>query len=428
MAKELPRLRVPLRVRSFASRPGRETASPRGGHRPECSCRRRSTAATLIGQIAQLVPRSAPESACNPLPLKLARRSLNGAPGLVSVTTRRSPRSTSARSVTPSRSATLRASRRRGSEISIVVFMRMGPIYMGAQSRYVAAREHSVLVVDRSSSPLARPSTEIPPRRHRALRLGGFERQARRRRAGRRAAGSGRSGCPGAFAPSSVAAGGPRRRAPRSPIVAPASERSPSIGVRSSMRSATIWMTPCSLCSLPVTATKRAPSTIARKRSNAFGQTMTLAMPASSSSVMKMTPLAVPGRWRTSTRPATVDPLAVPDRGKRVGAQDSARGEAGAHERGRMGLQGQRQAPVVLDHMRAERHRRQSRVRLGFARRSRVANSGRSSWSPTRSRPRTAHKAWRRSRPSERKASASASRSSTAELKPLRSQRSRTES
>ncbi len=50
-----------------------------------------------------------------------------------------------------------------------------------------------------------------------------------------------------------------------SSIVSPASESSPSIGVRSSMRSAMTWMTPCSFCSLPVTATKRAPSTIARK-------------------------------------------------------------------------------------------------------------------------------------------------------------------
>jgi hypothetical protein len=63
------------------------------------------------------------------------------------------------------------------------------------------------------------------------------------------------------------------------------------------------------------------------------------------------------------------DSLAVPDRGKRVGAQDAARRKAGAHERGWMRLQGQRQAPIVLHHMRAERHRGQSRVRLGFARR-----------------------------------------------------------
>src|SRR5262249_39660792 len=38
-------------------------------------------------------------SGCNPLPLKLARRSLNGALGLASITTRRSPRSTRTRIV-----------------------------------------------------------------------------------------------------------------------------------------------------------------------------------------------------------------------------------------------------------------------------------------------------------------------------------------
>ena len=35
-----------------------------------------------------------------------------------------------------------------------------------------------------------------------------------------------------------------------------------------------------------------------------LGQTTRLAMPLSSSSVMNMTPLALPGRWRTSTIPA----------------------------------------------------------------------------------------------------------------------------
>ena len=52
--------------------------------------------------------------------------------------------------------------------------------------------------------------------------------------------------------------------------------------------------------------------TMRRKRSNTRRQTTTLAMPVSSSSVMKMTPLAVPGRWRTSTRPATVTALPSP--------------------------------------------------------------------------------------------------------------------
>ena len=50
---------------------------------------------------------------------------------------------------------------------------------------------------------------------------------------------------------------------------------------------------------------RRAPITSLRKRSSVFGQTTALAMPVSSSMVMNTTPLAVPGRWRTSTTPAT---------------------------------------------------------------------------------------------------------------------------
>ncbi len=53
---------------------------------------------------------------------------------------------------------------------------------------------------------------------------------------------------------------------------------------------------------------------LGRCRSNSFGQTTILAIPVSSSIVMKMTPLAEPGRWRTSTRPATLTraPCAAP--------------------------------------------------------------------------------------------------------------------
>ena len=56
----------------------------------------------------------------------------------------------------------------------------------------------------------------------------------------------------------------------------------------------------------PVTATSLAPSTMGRNASKIFGQTIVLAAPVSSSSVMKITPLALPGRCRTSTSPATV--------------------------------------------------------------------------------------------------------------------------
>lgn len=46
--------------------------------------------------------------------------------------------------------------------------------------------------------------------------------------------------------------------------------------------------------------------TMRRWVSNTLGQTTRLAMPNSSSSVTNTTPDAVPGRWRTSTRPARV--------------------------------------------------------------------------------------------------------------------------
>ena len=46
--------------------------------------------------------------------------------------------------------------------------------------------------------------------------------------------------------------------------------------------------------------------TTGRKRSNVFGQTMMLAIAVSSSMVMKITPLAEPGRCRQVTRPETV--------------------------------------------------------------------------------------------------------------------------
>jgi len=70
------------------------------------------------------VSHGAPSSSvCQPFPLKLARRSLNGALCSVSAMTRCSPRSTRVRSVTRYRAASRRASRNSESEISTVVFM-----------------------------------------------------------------------------------------------------------------------------------------------------------------------------------------------------------------------------------------------------------------------------------------------------------------
>ena len=129
------------------------------------------------------------------------------------------------------------------------------------------------------------------------------------------------------------------------------------------MRSATTWMTLNSFCSLPVTLMSRAPSTTGRKRSKIRGHTIVLAMAVSSSSVMKMT-LPWPGRCRTSTRPATVTRRPDGILTKRSWRENAARGKIGAQEGYRMRLQRQMQAPIVLDHMLARQHRRQSRVGL----------------------------------------------------------------
>ena len=74
----------------------------------------------------------------------------------------------------------------------------------------------------------------------------------------------------------------------------------------SSSRRATTWITPSSSSrwTRPCTAISRAPITILRCLSNTSGQITRLATPVSSSMVMNTTPLALPGRWRISTRPA----------------------------------------------------------------------------------------------------------------------------
>ena len=80
---------------------------------------------------------------------------------------------------------------------------------------------------------------------------------------------------------------------------------SSSSGEMSSTTSATTWVTSPSRCSRPVTLRQRPEITARRKRSKVLAQTTTLAVPVSSSRVTKITPLAVPGRCRQTTSPAT---------------------------------------------------------------------------------------------------------------------------
>ena len=90
--------------------------------------------------------------------------------------------------------------------------------------------------------------------------------------------------------------------------MADSSSSAESQGVRSSILSATIWTTPDSDCSLPVTRTNFEPMMTGRKRSKFRAQMMMLATALSSSRVRKMA-LPLPGRCRTSTSPATVTRL-----------------------------------------------------------------------------------------------------------------------
>ena len=149
-------------------------------------------------------------------------------------------------------------------------------------------------------------------------------------------------------------------------------------------------------------------------------QTMALAMPVSSSSVMKVT-LPAPGRWRTRTMPAirTLSPsFSAPSPAAGVIAAPVQRG---TQEGERVGAQGELDGAVILDHLAALGHRRQRH--FGLVRPRLGGGEQRQRRPPS---PRTRHSAWRRSRPSEWKASASASFSSAAAGTPDRRQASST--
>ena len=77
-----------------------------------------------------------------------------------------------------------------------------------------------------------------------------------------------------------------------------------------------------------------------------------------------MTPLAVPGRWRTMAKAGDGDALAVPSVAKRLAGDDAARGEMRADEGDRVRLQRKAEIAVVVDHVLADRHRRQCEIRL----------------------------------------------------------------
>src|SRR5271170_599791 len=199
MARELPRLRTPLRVRSFASRPGRETASPRGEHRSEYSCRRRSTPATLIGQIAQPVPGSAAHVGLQSLALEAGAAQLE----------RRARLGLDYDAPKPPLHQRTQGDPLALGELTSFEKKRIRNFYRRLHDPSVWHKRygcpyHSVLMVDRSTRRTAVNGNCAPrawPASRRPFRAAGAA-----GRGGPRTAGAWRSGCLGAFAPSSFAA------------------------------------------------------------------------------------------------------------------------------------------------------------------------------------------------------------------------------
>jgi hypothetical protein len=83
--------------------------------------------------------------------------------------------------------------------------------------------------------------------------------------------------------------------------------------VQSISRSATIWVTLSADWTRPTTCRIRARITTGRNRSSTRGQTTRFAIPVSSSSVTKTTPLAEPGRWHRMGFQRQADGLIVGD-------------------------------------------------------------------------------------------------------------------
>ena len=123
-----------------------------------------------------------------------------------------------------------------------------------------------------------------------------------------------------------------------------------------------MWMTPFSFCSSPVTLISRAPMMIGRKRSN-------VARPqdrvGDASLVLQRHEDGVAGARTLAHQhePGDRHASAGDNVGQKLVPDDAARIEVGAQERHRMRLQRQMQMPVILDHLLARQHRRQTRRR-----------------------------------------------------------------
>ena len=121
---------------------------------------------------------------------------------------------------------------------------------------------------------------------------------------------------------------------------------------RRSIRETTTLVVPSRCSSLPAASTNPDVLTARRQRSTTGGGTIRLIVPCSSSSSMKTTPLAVAGRWRATTIPATPTRVAVPRPSQALAGQHIAvtapRGSApsgGGRASSRSSCSRQRSAP-----------------------------------------------------------------------------------
>ena len=191
----------------------------------------------------------------------------------------------------------------------------------------------------------------------------------------------GRRGSRGSWPPLRAPSAGPGRCGK---CIAPTAA---SRGVRSSSRSVTMWMTLPSRCSVPWIATIAAARMIRRCASKMRCQTIALAMPVSSSRVMKVT-LPLPGRWRTRTMPATWTLSPSFSSREPAAGRDPAPLQLRAQEGERMGAQRELDGAIILDHLAALGHRRQRH--FGLLRRAPRRRRTRAAAPPPS--PRTRHK------------------------------------
>ena len=125
---------------------------------------------------------------------------------------------------------------------------------------------------------------------------------------------------------------------------------------RFSSRLTSTWITSPSRCNRPWARRIVAPRAAERNLRHTSGRMIRLAWPVSSSSVTNVMPFAVPGRWRTSTIPATRTGLPLGQVFSCDGRDHAQPLQPVAQELHRMGPQRQARGAVVGQDFLGGRH------------------------------------------------------------------------